>query len=109
MNSFIVDNHRLDLDLDGTPDAVELYLNEIEFAGAYLGKRLIAVYSLVRDRHIGRGREDLLQSFAHQRMVVGDQQADHAEGLRSRRNRGMRAATRVPPSGLIPISVRPPR
>ena len=55
-----------------------------------------AVARLAGDLHVGLGLDDHPHAAAHERLVVGDEDADHA---RCSSPTGSRAATRKPPSG----------
>ena len=63
-------------------------------------ERLAAVGRLADDAHVGLGVDHELQPGAHERLVVDEEDADHA---------GIAARTSKPPSGRGPASSVPPR
>ncbi len=74
-----------------------------------LRDRVEAVGGLADDLQIVLGVEDHAEPGAHERLVVGDQQADAQARLNSRAGRGKVARTLQPrPSAAGPASSSPP-
>ena len=77
---------------------------QVEVERAHPRERLVAVLRLARDLRGRRAaREELLQAVAHDGVVVGEHDADHAVSP-LRRSTGMRTRQRVPPPRRAPTS-----
>src|SRR6266568_4025723 len=99
--------HLLD-ELDAAParhGQVEEQHVELELAHAL--QYFAAVLRFAHDGEIGRRREHLLQPFANDRMVVGDNDADHAACALP--SRGICTAMLVPLPGSLSMRTSPPR
>ena len=67
--------------------------------------RLEAVARLGDDLHVRLAREQHAEAPAHERLVVGDEDAD---AHRRRPSTGRRARRTKPPSGAVPAFISPP-
>ncbi len=86
-------------------DAVEhrhanVHEHDVRPQEPHFGDRLLPVAGLAHDRHLRVAFEDLAQSDAHERLIVGDQDLRHRIGNRTR--------TAKPPLGRRPASSLPP-
>ena len=110
---------RLALDQRGRGDAVEArhaHVHQHDVGGRDRQRldRLAAVGRLADDGHVGLGVDHELEAVADQRLVVGDEDADHDAGIAARTSKppsGRGPASSVPPRGStrsrIPVSPRP--
>ena len=80
---------------------------EIELELAHALHHLVAVARLAHDLEVARRGEQLLEPLAHDRVVVGDDDADHVRPP-ARCRAGAFRSTQVPRPGTLSISTCPP-